>query len=277
MASQSAFGPQSELALTSLGKALSQCGQVVEAADTFRRLIVVRPDDAHAHVLLGAALLKMGDVQEAEVHFDKARMAKPGDWMISDLIASARADSGDWETAIRERRESVRHRPYFAPTHNALGFTLLGAGRIDESVGAFREALRLDPRFPPAHVGLASALLERGEFASAQQTIGRGDHGMPPHDQNARPGRRRRQGRANDRAGGAAARFAPRPIAPGRCSRGRRIRAALFLQARVRGRDSALVGSILRSPGSCRGARVGEPVSGRECRCASQLRPEREE
>ena len=130
---------------------------------------------------------RWASVQEAEVQFDKARRLKPGDWMVSDLIASARADSGDWEAAIRERREAVRQKPFFAIAHNALGFTLLGAGRADEAAQAFREALRKDPRFPPARVGLARALIARGEFVAAQQAIGRGEHGMPPLDHNLDP------------------------------------------------------------------------------------------
>jgi serine/threonine-protein kinase len=104
--------------------------------------------------------------------------------MVSDVVASARADSGDWEAAIRERREAVRQKPFFAIAHNNLGFSLLGAGRTDEAVQSFREALRRDPRCPPAYVGLARALIARGEFVAAQQAIGRSEHGMPLLDHN---------------------------------------------------------------------------------------------
>ena len=49
--------PRSGLALENLGTALQQSGQFSEAAETFRQLIRLQPNDAFAHVSLGSARL----------------------------------------------------------------------------------------------------------------------------------------------------------------------------------------------------------------------------
>ena len=151
----------------------------MEAADTCRRLITLRHNDAHAHVSLGSVLMmKLCDFQAAKTAFREAKRLKSDDWMVRDLIANAWSDWGDWDAAVEERREVVRLGPSLRFVHNNLGFSLLGAGRTDEAVGTFREAIRRAPRFWPASLGLGRARLAKGEPWCG---LGRGRPGRRHH------------------------------------------------------------------------------------------------
>ena len=86
----------------------------MEAADTCRRLITLRHNDAHAHVSLGRVLMmKLCDFQAAKTAFREAKRLKSDDWMVRDLIANAWSDWGDWDAAVEERREVVARDPLF--------------------------------------------------------------------------------------------------------------------------------------------------------------------
>jgi eukaryotic-like serine/threonine-protein kinase len=174
--------PRSRIALDNLGKALEQSGQFTEAAETFRQLIGLQPDDAFAHVSLGCVLIKLGEPDAVKAEFSEAKRLEPDDWRVREWIASAWSDWGDWSSAIEELREAVREGPTVPFTHNALGFSFLGAGRNEEAITAFRQAIRLDRRFRPASVGLGRALLAKGEFGAARDAVGRVDGRIHPRE-----------------------------------------------------------------------------------------------
>ncbi len=96
-----------------LGNALKAQGNLDEAAESYRKALLLQPDYAEAHVNLGNVLQAQGKLDEAVEHYRKALALKPG----------------------------------LAETHYNLGSALQAQGRLDETNDYFRRALALRPDY----------------------------------------------------------------------------------------------------------------------------------
>jgi aspartyl/asparaginyl beta-hydroxylase (cupin superfamily) len=72
--------------------------------------------------------------------------------------AGAARQRGDIQSARRLLEQAVASDPAYAPAHNSLGLTMLGAGDASGAVRHFTKAAELDPRAPPVWLNLAEAL-----------------------------------------------------------------------------------------------------------------------
>lgn len=133
---------------------LEQLGRKAEAAESYRTVLRLMPDNPDACNNLAYLLLETGgDAEEALAH---ARHA----------VDVQRALDGQPEVLVS----------YL----DTLGTALLAAGDPGEAVGAFEEALKTDPTFDYAVVGLAEALTALGRTAEARDILGRLDPSPSP-------------------------------------------------------------------------------------------------
>jgi tetratricopeptide (TPR) repeat protein len=118
-----------------VGYVLYRAGRYREAAESYRKVTELRPDDAWAFQMLGAALHQAGDVDGAAAAYRKAIAAEPS------------AASGAWTN---------------------LGTLYYEAGRLGDAVEAFRRALTLKPQSGLMHRNLADALARQGRLDEAR-------------------------------------------------------------------------------------------------------------
>ncbi len=106
------------------GIAAYDAGDYTQAADIWRQVLQINPNDAVAHASLGFIL----------------------------------GEQGQYEAAEAAHREAIRLDPNFALAHASLGFILGEQGQYEAAEAAFREAIRLDPNLALAHNNLGNEL-----------------------------------------------------------------------------------------------------------------------
>lgn len=108
--------PNDPFALTALGQVQDQLGKSPDAIATFRKVLVLDPRSAEAHINLGISL----------------------------------ADDGRLAAAFQESTSAVRLAPHSANAHFLRGRILADLGRSDEARAEFRMVMELSPGYAEA-------------------------------------------------------------------------------------------------------------------------------
>lgn len=87
-------------ALTQRAVTLQQAGKYAEAADAYRRILELQPDDVATHVNLGVVLVNLGRLDDAIAQYSAAEKLLPGDPRIALNIALAYEKSGRLNEAV---------------------------------------------------------------------------------------------------------------------------------------------------------------------------------
>lgn len=116
-----------------LGDALSQAGQLEQAAEVYRQVIDMQPYDESAHNNLGVVLAKMGEHEQAAQCY----------------------------------AEALRLKPDYPAAHSNLSAILIGAGRLDEAIDHLSQALRSHPQYADAHYNMGRARALQRDFDGA--------------------------------------------------------------------------------------------------------------
>lgn len=139
--------PHSDQALSSLGMAQLQAGDLRAGVTTLEKLLTHVPDDLEAHANLAAAYLLLDDPPRAQHH----------------------------------ARRAIALQPHRVAAYVNLGIALARQNRIADAEAAFRAALDRAPQHPEANFHLAKILLLREEFTTAADHLNRTLHMQPDH------------------------------------------------------------------------------------------------
>ena len=184
-----------------MGKVYWQDGKFMEAAQSFRIVIALRPDNPFAFSYLGAALIMAGEFDEAiaqlrqGIKLDSKHTNLHRNLVIAlikagrtneALAASQRLLEADptnvqavfnvgislavakqHQAAIPLFQKAIEMDPSSSQIHYNHGVALAMTGRNEEAVTAFRDAVKLDPTNVASHYGLGAVLLEIGKHELA--------------------------------------------------------------------------------------------------------------
>ncbi|GAA0755896.1 tetratricopeptide repeat protein [Ideonella azotifigens] len=104
-----------------------------------RRVITIKPDDAHAYNALGYSLAERNvRLDEAQTLVDKAASLAPDDPFITDSLGWVAFRRGDTASALRLLRQAYNARPHVEVAAH-LGEVLWAAGQRDEATRVWRE------------------------------------------------------------------------------------------------------------------------------------------
>lgn len=144
---------QAQIARVKIADLLMQQRRWAEAADAYRAVLAVRPDDAHALGALAVALISNGKIDDAVPVFQRIADADPQNSHAQQNLAQALASRGDFADATRHARQAVTLSPREASAHELLGRLLAAQGQLVDAKVEFELALNLDPA-SPAREGL---------------------------------------------------------------------------------------------------------------------------
>ncbi|MCP4639829.1 MAG: tetratricopeptide repeat protein [bacterium] len=158
-----------DTALTNLGAALTERGQLDEARECLRQALEIDPEHPKALTGLGRVEYMSGNLQQALNLYEVALEHMPDLPEARINRGAALADLGRYDEALVEYDEAIRLLPSYADAHANAGNALLLKGSADAAVARYETALSLAPRHPRALAGLGCALiaLERYEQAAA--------------------------------------------------------------------------------------------------------------
>jgi predicted O-linked N-acetylglucosamine transferase (SPINDLY family) len=157
---------EAQAALTQGGRR-QQSGNVVGAAQSYRRAIADSPEIPEAWLLLGSIGLQRDDVAGAVRWLRRCATIAPRSADARLHLGRALLIADRTREAVGELRHAVRLRPMDAEAHNSLGAALERAGNASDALASFGAAVAIDRRHWLAQRNLAALLLRRGEFDRA--------------------------------------------------------------------------------------------------------------
>jgi Flp pilus assembly protein TadD len=157
-----AINPQSAVAESDIGLALSMRGDSESAMRHYERAIAIDPRQSIAHNNLGMLLFARGDVDGSIAHFRAALDARPGYARAHANLGVALQKRGDLAAAEAEEREALRLQPESTEAHTDLGNVLLARGDVARAIAEYETAIELSPSDADAHKNLAFVLAAQG-------------------------------------------------------------------------------------------------------------------
>jgi tetratricopeptide (TPR) repeat protein len=156
--------PSAWAAHSHLGKALSERGDLEQAAAHFSEALKLNPNSSETHYNFGNTLMGQGKFSEAASEFTEAFRIKPNYPEAHYNLGLAFERLGKTDDALGQYADAIRLHPRHANAHNNLGNLLARRGRDDEAAAHYKKALALKPNLPEAHNNLANVLQRSGKI-----------------------------------------------------------------------------------------------------------------
>jgi predicted CXXCH cytochrome family protein len=187
----------------SLGRQLTETGDLQAAREQFEQVIREDPNLPEAHNNLGTVLIQRGEPARAEEEYRSAIHARSVYADPHNNLARLYLDQSRLEEAQAEAELALRCQPLFAAAWNTLGLVrakqnkmaaaaaaferavsldagsteahynlglaIHAQGNTQAAIPEYRRAIQLDPRLAPAHLSLGVALGEGGKIEAARE------------------------------------------------------------------------------------------------------------
>ena len=151
-----------------LGNAYKDLGLRIQAQESYRHAIHLKPDFAQAHYNLGNTLGDLGHRTEAEICYRRAIAIKPDFAQAMYNLGNELKHSWHLTQAESNYRQAIALIPNFADAHHNLGAILQELGKLDEAAVSCRQAVTLKPELAEAHSNLGVALKKLGRLTEAE-------------------------------------------------------------------------------------------------------------
>jgi tetratricopeptide (TPR) repeat protein len=137
----------------------------------------------------GNALFKSGNYLAAAEKY-KAALGLDEDFSFHYQLGLCYKNSKQFDNSIASLLASIKLRPNFAGSHNAIGGVYLIQGNYDQAIESFKTALKYDPKLKPSLAGITEAyagkvqqLLDQGKLEEAGTLA---DEALQQHTENAK-------------------------------------------------------------------------------------------
>jgi len=149
------------------GAAHAGLGQFDAAIDNYKQALKIKPDYADAHNNMGAALQNKNDLKAAISSFKQALKIKPDYAEAYNNMGIALKDQGDLEAALKHYNEAIKIRPGYAEAYNNMGIALQEKGGLDAAIESYKQAVKIQFNYADAHYNIGRALQEKGDLKAA--------------------------------------------------------------------------------------------------------------
>jgi tetratricopeptide (TPR) repeat protein len=147
--------------------ALHKAGRLDDAAEFYRQILAVEPDNFDCLHLLGLIFLHRGRLAAAVDQFDLALRRDPNSVMALNNRGLALRRLRRFEEALASYNRALVLRPDYAEALCNRGVTLHEMGRFADAVASYDRALALLPDNADAHFNRGNALHESKRFDEA--------------------------------------------------------------------------------------------------------------
>lgn len=148
-----------------------QAGQLREAANIYRQIVAVDPNNVDAWHLLGVVACQVGERELAVQCIMRAIDLFPNFADAHNSLGLVLQELGRLDEAAATIRKSLALNPGFAAAHYNLGNILQAQGKLNDALDCFRRAMELNPRDAAFHNNLGNALRESGRFDEAESCV----------------------------------------------------------------------------------------------------------
>jgi tetratricopeptide (TPR) repeat protein len=153
------------------GVAMYQHGYLEQAAESFRQVLLTKPDNADAYYNLGTLNLRKNDFQQARQYLEKTielRPSYPEAWNNLGMMA---AQQGHVDEAIQDFEKSLQLRPGFAIALLNLGNVYRRQGAFEKAKECLGAALQLQPDDPETNYSMGMLYAQQGDVPRATESL----------------------------------------------------------------------------------------------------------
>jgi tetratricopeptide (TPR) repeat protein len=154
-------------ALTNLGNAYLQQGNVDRAKEVLEQALALNPELPDAANLLGLVSLAKQDQEKAEAAFRRAIAIQPEMAEAHNNLGNLLAARKDYAEAAYHFQQAIASNPSYADVHHSYGLLLVLTHSYDQAAMELGEAARLNPNSAQLHIDFADALAGRGRIPAA--------------------------------------------------------------------------------------------------------------
>ena len=165
------FEPGNEFNWLLLGELRHKQQHFAEAAQAYRTVLRLKPNQPEATINLASALVAMGETSVARQVLTAAPPGLPSDANIWLQVGFAEEKQGHFVEAERAYRKALEINPALADAWNSLGNYLIRTSRNTEAEEALRQAVKHKPNFAPSWVTLGDVVMQRGDKVGAKEAF----------------------------------------------------------------------------------------------------------
>jgi Flp pilus assembly protein TadD len=120
-------------------------GEYEAAADVYRKVLELQPNDATLNNKIGVCYQHLGNDAIARRQYDRALELNPRYAEVWNNIGTLEQSRKRFKTAVRSYRKAIELKPAFPTAWKNLGNVYLAMGQVQEAFEAYQESFRLDP------------------------------------------------------------------------------------------------------------------------------------
>ena len=162
-----ALAPDCLDAVRMLGMVAQRRGDHAKAADCFRKVLAVFPQDDELHVGLGIALFELAEPEQALTHLRHACALAPNSALAWFNLGEALGRHAHSQDAVAALRRAIELNPAHVSARLSLARVQASLGHIDAAVKGYREVVRRDPGNAEGWFGLSNLNTVRFDAADA--------------------------------------------------------------------------------------------------------------
>lgn len=155
------------------GVAMAQHGYMEQAAESFRRVVAIRPDDADAWYNLGTLSLRSNDLVQARAYLEKTVKLRPGYAEAWNNLGMLAAQQGAADEAIADFQQAIEQRPGYAVAMLNLGNVYRRQHAWDRAESSLKQALALQPEDAETNFSLGMLYAQQQDQQRAEQYLRR--------------------------------------------------------------------------------------------------------
>jgi tetratricopeptide (TPR) repeat protein len=145
--------PNDISALYHLADLYARNSQYVEAIDTYRKVLKLKPDMGYAYVQIGTAYSRLDKPEEAVKAFKGAEKYMADYPVLYNNMGVAYGKMDKYKDEIRELKKAIKLRPRYSTARFNLGVTYLKLGKRKDAMKEYTELKKFDE-------GVADALMK---------------------------------------------------------------------------------------------------------------------
>ncbi|MDC3055984.1 tetratricopeptide repeat protein [Paracoccaceae bacterium] len=153
-----------------IGTANQNLGDMGKALESYKRVILLRPNYAEAHYNMGLVFKALGQLNETIQAYNKAISNKPDYTQAYNNKGIALQQQGKINQAIETYAKAISIKPDYAEACNNMGTALKDQGKLDQAIEAYNNAISNKPDYAEAHYNKGIALHEQEKLDAAIET-----------------------------------------------------------------------------------------------------------
>ena len=155
------------------GVAMYQHGYLEQAADSFRQVLLTKPDNADANYNLGTLNLRKNDFRQARQYLEKTIQLRPDYPEAWNNLGMMAAQQGQLDEAIQDFEKALQLRPGFAIALLNLGNVYRRQRSFEKAQECLARALQLQPDDPETNYSMGMLYAQQGNVPRATESLRR--------------------------------------------------------------------------------------------------------